>query len=109
MLPSHNKPPHEMATYVLAVPGFIKVGRTTHIMRRLKALQTGSPHRIEIVGYMAGDHEGRIHATLVSGGVQRAEGEWFVDGDNARGLLRAFGIVGHQPSLATYRVAGVFD
>lgn len=98
-LPRPDQPCHEMATYALAVPGFIKVGRTTHILRRIKALQTGSPHRIEIVGYIAGDHERRMHEMLIRNGATRAEGEWFVDCPRVRATLWNLGFTETQPNL----------
>ena len=53
----------------------VKVGRSTNVLRRLTALQTGSPWSLYLLGHHAGEGstEKAMHAKLPF----RMEGEWF--------------------------------
>lgn len=56
--------------------GPVKFGTTTNLRLRFSALQTGSPCRLVLGGWFAGDasHESRIHAAFAA---YRMHGEWF--------------------------------
>lgn len=63
------------------VTGNIKVGRSSEPRRRLKQLQTGSPHRLRllIVAVDAGFREREMHKRMKEKRA-RADGEWFTVG-----------------------------
>jgi hypothetical protein len=76
--PPRAVPPEEVAiVYVLAVPGFVKIGFTARgVAGRIAGLQTGSPHPIEVVALVAGSRltERGLHERFAA---YRAAGEWF--------------------------------
>src|SRR5678816_3391319 len=69
---------------------YIKFGKAASVGKRLKELETGSPHElyIEAVADWPDEEERRIHRYLIDSYVRR---EWFEDGDGTNeviGLLR---------------------
>ena len=99
------------ASYVYIVrqsfAGFVKVGASADPLRRIEELQTGSPHRLDLVGLVHA--VSKQHAFWVEEAIhcrfhgQRMAGEWFrpeVDTE----LRRAFGHrtepVPHEPIIA---------
>jgi hypothetical protein len=52
----------------------IKVGITTCVLQRLTALQTASPYKLKLMGYINGDREKEIHKIFEK---DRLHGEWF--------------------------------
>lgn len=58
--------------------GHIKIGKAAMPSERLRQLQTGSPHRLEIIGVIDGDMELELHAKYEG---QRCSGEWFEPSD----------------------------
>lgn len=88
--PDMKEPARGIMTYAFWVPGFVKVGRCTHVRRRIGNLQVGNPHEIKIIGVIDGDSERDVHYLLWTSGVARA-GEWFEDCLTTRGCLRVMG------------------
>jgi hypothetical protein len=74
-------------TYAVAGAGFVKVGLTNHLTRRLQSLRSGVPFELSLLGFLVGNHEIRVHNTLVFSGVTRVRGEWFQDGVDLRATL----------------------
>ena len=64
--------------YAIRGAGMIKIGRSVSPELRFKAIQSGSPVRLELVGYVKGDHaqERRMHRKFKE---YRSHGEWFRD------------------------------
>lgn len=63
--------------YFIATPDHVKIGFTgADPRRRLRELQVGNAHRLELVGSIPGcmDMEADLHARLER---SRASGEWF--------------------------------
>jgi hypothetical protein len=58
--------------------GDVKVGRSKDVHRRLKQLQTGSPHRLRLIMHAPGEghREREIHRRMERGRT-RWDGEWF--------------------------------
>ena len=58
--------------------GEIKVGRSKNVLRRIKQLQTGSPHRLRLILHAEGEgyREREVHKRM-SRGRTRFDGEWF--------------------------------
>lgn len=54
--------------------GPIKIGISSHIESRLRALATGSAEPLVLLGVIDGDHERTMHEQLAE---HRLEGEWF--------------------------------
>jgi hypothetical protein len=89
-----NYPEFKMVTYAFVCEGFLKVGRTERIDRRIRQVQLGCPFPVSILGSMDGDVERDAHVLLRDAGVRRLHGEWFEDGLTARDVLSAIGIIG---------------
>lgn len=66
--------------------GPIKIGWTKNVRRRLRALQTSSAARLEILAVCDGDKrlEAELHRRLAA---YRQEGEWFIDCAEVRALM----------------------
>lgn len=52
----------------------VKIGKSKNPEKRLKQLQTGHAHRLQLVGTLEGDHERKLHKLWES---RRLNGEWF--------------------------------
>jgi hypothetical protein len=46
-----------MNTYALAGGGFLKIGRSASLPRRVRALRNGVPFRLELIGHVPADIE----------------------------------------------------
>lgn len=58
--------------------GDVKVGRSKNVHRRLKQLQTGSPHRLRLILHAPGEgHRERDVHRRMERGRTRWDGEWF--------------------------------
>lgn len=79
-----------MKTYALAGGGFIKVGRSSALPRRVRALKNGVPFKLELVGYVSEDIERDVLLELRRAGAH-AYGEWFFDTPPVRRVLRLRG------------------
>jgi excisionase family DNA binding protein len=70
--------PAGQAVYFLGgCPGYVKIGFTTELARRVAELQPGSPYRLELLAYLINGtfaDEKAYHRHFHS---HRAEGEWF--------------------------------
>lgn len=64
--------------FVESDTGFIKVGMTSSLKSRVKSLQSASPHKLELKGYIKttryGFLEGQIHNHFSN---SKTNGEWF--------------------------------
>ena len=56
--------------------GLVKIGMTRDLAGRLRTLQTGHPHHLQIIGFMPGGRleERHLHELLAE---HRVRGEWF--------------------------------
>lgn len=65
--------------YFLEAGGFIKIGFSSAVKRRIQALATGSPHDAVLIGTMRGNvaTEKALHAQFDA---YRRRGEWFEKG-----------------------------
>lgn len=88
-----------MFTYAIADGVAIKIGRSEDPRARLKQLQTGNPRQLEVIGFIVGDHEQRVHRFLSDSQANRCVGEWFADEGWTRTLLRDFGFQIDVPGL----------
>lgn len=63
------------------VTGDIKVGRSKHVQKRIKQLQTGCPHRLKLILHVPdeGHRERVIHRVMCERSLRR-DGEWFEEG-----------------------------
>lgn len=76
--------------YLIECDGFYKIGRTDDLpYLRLAALQTGSPHLMELVSFFRGATklERLMHHMFRE---LRARGEWFVKDDSIRAQFQSF-------------------
>jgi hypothetical protein len=73
--------------FVQAVGGGpVKIGRTRKPMdERLRALQTGSPVKLRVIGVIEGDREGECHRKFAH---DRLHGEWFTATDKLLKFIR---------------------
>lgn len=83
-------------TYVMVCEGFLKIGRATHLTRRLSTVQTGCPFEVRLVGFIAEDIESETHKRLGMSGIKRVRGEWFQDTEYARDILWAVGLLEYE-------------
>lgn len=62
-----------------AVTGAIKIGRSKHPKKRLRQLQTGSPHKLRILLVIEhnGHREKILHQRLKHHRIRYGRGEWF--------------------------------
>jgi hypothetical protein len=70
----------------------VKIGKSKKPFARKKELQTGSPHKLELIGQIVGDEEleHTIHRALES---QRMSGEWFKFNDETKAVLKSLSIL----------------
>ncbi len=68
--------PGDQHTYVVEAIGqnMVKIGKTADIWPRLAAMQTGCPHELRLVVWLAGDVESCLHQCLAA---HRVRGERF--------------------------------
>jgi hypothetical protein len=73
---ARSKRPSHLYFIQSDVTGHIKIGRSVDPQRRIRALQTGSPHKLKLVHYFEGLgwREPALHEELSR---WRVEGEWF--------------------------------
>lgn len=65
--------------YILSANGYFKIGVTTNINKRIKALQTGCPFKIELVALLKTDEHYKIESELHIGlEPYQTYGEWFL-------------------------------
>jgi hypothetical protein len=77
-MPNGSTPTYEFVYAIQAVNlKTIKIGFSTDVSQRLRALQTGSPDELKIIGCWLGtqDEEGKIHSKMAQWLVH---GEWFL-------------------------------
>lgn len=72
----HNNPQKQSYVYFIDAGDLVKIGTTKDISKRLYTLQTGSPVRLTMIGFIAGTEkdEKELHARFSS---YRSHGEWF--------------------------------
>ena len=75
-----------MKTYLIRAEGthLVKIGKSRDPNKRLKTLQTGSPHRLVIERVWDSDVEAELHAMWSH---RRTQGEWFRARAGEIGLL----------------------
>jgi len=78
-LPSPPPPPlptGELVYFISGMPNYVKIGFTTNLAKRIKALQIGCPEAIEVLAYR---HGGRSleHDYHMEFRAWRRAGEWF--------------------------------
>lgn len=83
-----------MLTYAIAGGGFLKVGRSEALPRRLRALRNGVPFRVQLLGHVPEDIEAEVLAELKRAGLH-ARGEWFQLQPAAMRILRLRGFFDH--------------
>jgi hypothetical protein len=72
----------QVASYVYFIRALgglgVKIGVTTNVTKRLKALRIASPNRLELLGYILGDVEMErvLHIRFDE---HRLRGEWFAE------------------------------
>ncbi len=79
-------------TYLIHSPdtGTVKIGVSVEPEKRLGGVQTGNPHRLELLASISGDRERELHEILKT---DRLCGEWFTVTDrNRQTIADAFGI-----------------
>jgi hypothetical protein len=86
-------PQFQMVTYVMHCDGYLKVGKTETVERRIRQVQVSNPHEVTLLSFIKGDCERRAHVMLAENGVRRVIGEWFEDTNQARDVLRAVGVL----------------
>lgn len=77
----------QVKLYAVTGAGLVKIGITSGAMsRRLFAMQTGSPVKLTLIGYLitGGHNEGRVHSACRR---QRLHGEWFKPEGNVLKVL----------------------
>ena len=62
--------------YIIRAGGFIKIGHTIDLKRRLKAIQIGCPYELEVLYYGTGEGE-REHELHEAAAQWHHRGEWF--------------------------------
>lgn len=80
----------------MEMTGDIKVGRSKHVHQRIKELQTGCPHRLQLILHAPdeGHRERDIHR-MMSGRHLRRNGEWFEEGALAELPLDLYDLLTH--------------
>lgn len=65
-----------MSVYFISNGAYVKIGVASNPKKRLKALQTGNPHKLELLRVIKGGHaeEAALHAHFAH---LRVNGEWF--------------------------------
>lgn len=79
--------PTQCTLYFISGAGLIKIGITTNLTSRLRAIRNSSPVPVQLIGKMPGCTalEGIIHSRF-SG--LRKHGEWFADDGQIRRFLQ---------------------
>lgn len=72
---SRNKTRHETLTYFIQDGEFVKIGSTNNLPRRLRHLQAGNPHQLEVLG-VTNLPEKQLHNEFASLRVS-PNSEWF--------------------------------
>jgi excisionase family DNA binding protein len=69
-------PTGELVYFIEGAPGFVKIGYTTNLAKRIRALQCGCPAEIDLLAYVRGDGklEREYHRRFAA---WRGAGEWF--------------------------------
>lgn len=80
--------------YFVECGGRIKIGYSTNVEARMKALETGAPHSLTLLATIPGSQgfERAIHSVL---GAHRHKGEWFDDCAAVRSLISEVTIRGY--------------
>ena len=75
------QPPDHLYIIQMNVTGDFKVGRSNDVKRRLRELQTGSPHKLRVllVAEGLGNQERRAHQSLMPYRTRYGKGEWFLE------------------------------
>ena len=81
----------------MANTGEIKVGRSKDVHKRLKQLQTGSPHRLRLILHAPGQgkREAVIHRMMRERRT-RYDGEWFEEGALAELPVDLYELLNHM-------------
>lgn len=86
-----------------------KLGVTTNLRERLRAVQTGCPYRVVVVGTCPGERslEAALHSRFAA---HRRQGEWFMLPqswrEDARDLVPAFQVVGQKKARGSKAFEG---
>lgn len=80
-----DRPP---VIYFIGTPcgEFVKIGYTRDLYPRFSGIQTGNPHKLEILFVILGDRELEVELHQ-SCGVDRVRGEWFRITDRVRAVM----------------------
>lgn len=81
-----------MKTYALAGGGFVKVGRSSDLIGRMRALQQHVPFDLELLGFVREDVEAETLLALRKLG-EHLRGEWFRDTPAVRRELQLRGFL----------------
>jgi hypothetical protein len=98
-----------MIYFIKSNDGYIKIGFTeNNPEQRLRALQTGNPHKLEIIYTMSGteDDERMLHRIFDS---VRVSGEWFQGGPIMEFVLFQAKQEIHMLTSMNDRIIGRFD
>lgn len=90
------KPPAGPGVYAAGFSGFVKIGRTKNIKKRLEFLDTSCPEPIRLLAILSPDplSERRFHERFAE---ERVRGEWFrMSGRLRAALLEARGVSGNS-------------
>jgi Meiotically Up-regulated Gene 113 (MUG113) protein len=74
----------------------IKIGRSEHVRRRVRTLQTGNPNPLELMGWIPSEDDTSMERTLHNRyDAKRGNGEWFsiTQDEVLRELKRAYGFI----------------
>lgn len=76
------------SVYFIAAAGHIKIGTTTDLLRRFKALQSANPESLSVLAAIPGDRavEAALHDALIA---HRVRLEWFKDCAEVRQAMNA--------------------
>ncbi len=80
-------------TYAISDGEFIKIGRADHLRRRISSLQTANARVLKLLGFRPFDIERDVQRCLRLNR-SHVHGEWFVDNESVRDLLRTFNLIG---------------
>ena len=79
----HRKTNHGVCVYFVACNGFVKIGKTTNLKRRMSTISTNSTSEPELLFTVDGDHETQFHDQFSE---YRHRMEWF----RVEGTLKQF-------------------
>lgn len=74
--PKDDLPKGELVYFITGAPGFVKIGYTTDLEKRIRALQIGCPLVIELLAHARGGRS-LEHDYHYKFGAWRQAGEWF--------------------------------